>query len=82
MELKVGDKVRIISYEEALEVYKDNDAIDFGVFKEHGNKVDYVIEITRRGDIAKLSAGFSLYVKSLRKINSLDMKLDKNLFEL
>lgn len=80
MELKVGDKVRIISYEEALEVYGDNDIIYFGFFEIEGNKVFYVTGADK--NTVRLSEGYCVKPESLKKINSFDMKLDENLFEI
>lgn len=82
MELKIGDKVRVISYEEALNVYYYNDAINFDVFKRDGGKIAYVFGMSYNSRVITLTNGSRYKPTSLKKINSFDIKLAENLFEI
>ena len=84
-DIKVGDTVRILTYNEALAEYKyDPHSVHFGFFKSNGGVESKVKNIKRNyGDyIVELVNGNRIKIRSVKRVCNTKIKLDKNLFEL
>ena len=85
-DFKVGDKVRILTYNEALAEYKyDPHSVSFKFFKLNGGIKSEIKNIIIQGYnelLVELANGNRVRTRSVKKICNEKIKLDKNLFEL